>query len=225
MYDVIVVGARCAGSPLAMLLSREGARVLLLDRSKFPSEIPHGHFIHRHGPRRLKRWGILDRIAAKTPAIANGTVDMGDFPLPLRNLVEDDVAWGYGPRRTTLDKILVDAAVESGAEFREQFSVEEYVFDGDRVVGIRGRDATGNMVEERARIVVGADGRNSRLAKTVRAATYNETPPLLCYYFSYWSGVESDQFELYARHAQRRVVFSFKTEHDHLAIIIGFTNE
>ena len=63
-YDVIVVGARCAGAPTAMLLARKGLDVLLVDRAQFPSDIPHGHFIHRHGPRRLAEWGLLDRVLA-----------------------------------------------------------------------------------------------------------------------------------------------------------------
>lgn len=105
MHDVIVVGARCAGSPLAMLLARQGARVLLVDRSTFPSDIPHGHFIHRHGPRRLRDWGLLDRLAERTPPVTGMIFDAGDFPLAARDLVEDGVAWGYGPRRSSLDAI------------------------------------------------------------------------------------------------------------------------
>ncbi len=221
MYDAIVIGARCAGSPLAMLLARRGARVLLLDRATFPADIPHGHFIHRHGPRRLRDWGLLSRVAARTPAIATMIFDMGDFPLLVRDLVEDGVAWGYGPRRTTLDKILVDAAVESGAELREGFTVSEYVFDNDRLVGIRGRAPNGLEVEERATITVGADGRNSRLARAVHAPMYNEQPTMLCYYFSYWSNVQAEPFELYARDQQRRIVFSFRTEDDLYAVFVG----
>jgi flavin-dependent dehydrogenase len=114
MYDTIVVGARCAGSSLAMLLARRGARVLLIDRAAFPADIPHGHFIHRHGPRRLRDWGLLSKVAARTPAVTTMIFDRGDFPLLVHDLVEDGVAWAYGPRRTTFDKILVDAAVESG---------------------------------------------------------------------------------------------------------------
>jgi 2-polyprenyl-6-methoxyphenol hydroxylase-like FAD-dependent oxidoreductase len=84
-YDVIIVGARCAGAPLAMLLARRGARVLLLDRAAFPSDIPHGHFIHRHGPQRLRDWGLLDRIASRTPAISRLVHDIGDFPLRVQD--------------------------------------------------------------------------------------------------------------------------------------------
>ena len=221
MHDAIVVGARCAGAPLAMLLARQGARVLLVDRATFPSNIPHGHFIHRHGPRRLHAWGVLDRIAQRAPVIDSGIFDFGDFPLPVRDLRENGIAWGIGPRRTTLDKILVDAARESGADVREGFAVTDYVFDDGRVAGIRGRAADGREVEERATITIGADGRNSRLARTVRAPVYNETPPVLCYYFSYWSGIEADAFELYARPQQQRVIFAFRTEDDLYAVFVG----
>ncbi len=220
-YDVIVVGVRCAGAPTAMLLARQGAKVLSVDRATFPSDIPHGHFVHRHGPPRLKEWGLLAKVAAQTPPVTTMVFDIGDFPLLARNLVENGVAWGYGPRRATLDKILVDAAVESGAELRDGFTVDEYVFDGNRVVGIRGHDRTGSRAEERATIVVGADGRHSGLARAVRAQTYHETPPLACYYFSYWSGVNSEDFELYVRPNQRRVIFSFKTERDLFCIFVG----
>jgi flavin-dependent dehydrogenase len=221
-HDVIIVGARCAGSALAMLLAQRGARVLLLDRATFPSDIPHGHFVHRHGPARLRRWGLLDDVARATPAIDAMLTDFGDFPLVARDLAHDGVAWGYGPRRTTLDAILVNAAVTNGAELRERFAVEDYLVDGDRIAGIRGRTVVRSAVEERATLVVGADGRRSKLAATVKAQTYQETPPLLCYYFSYWSGVQSEPFELYVNTSRQRVIFSFKTEDDLLAVFIGF---
>jgi flavin-dependent dehydrogenase len=221
MYDALVVGARCAGSPLAMLLARRGAKVLLVDRAAFPSDIPHGHFVHRHGPRRLREWGILSHIAARTPAVTNAIADFGDFPLLMRGIIEDGLPWAYGPRRTTLDKILFDAAAASGAEVREGFRVDEYLVDDGVVVGVRGRGVDGRQVEERATITIGADGRNSRLARFVNTPVYNEVPPILCYYFSYWQDVQSEDFEMYVRGAQRRVVFSFKTEDDLFAVFVG----
>lgn len=221
MHDVIIVGARCAGSSLAMLLARQGVRVLLVDRASFPSDIPHGHFIHRHGPRRLRDWGVLDRIAARTPAITSMILDAGDFPLLARNLVEDGLPWGYGPRRTTLDSVLMDAAAASGAEVRPAFNVFEYIIENGSVVGIHGRTQSGSTVLERARLVIGADGRNSGLARAVSAPTYNQVPALLCYYFSYWSAAATEPFELYVRNEARRVVFSFTTENDLFAIFVG----
>lgn len=221
MYDVIIVGARCAGAPLAMLLARGGAKVLAVDRATFPSDIPHGHFIHRQGPARLKAWGLLDRVAAACMPIAEQLSDLGDFPLVVRDLASDGVAWGYGPRRAALDAIFVDAAIEAGAELRQAFTVDEFLVDGDRITGIRGRTPNGTAVEEHAAITVGADGRHSKLAKAVGAAVYDEAPTLLCYYFSYWSGVEALPFELYHRTAERRVIFSFRTTDDLYAVFVG----
>jgi 2-polyprenyl-6-methoxyphenol hydroxylase-like FAD-dependent oxidoreductase len=221
MYDVIVVGARCAGAPLAMLLARTGLKVLLLDRARFPSDIPHGHFIHRHGPRRLRSWGLLDPIAARTPAVANMVLDVGDFPLRAANLIEDGIAWGYGPRRATLDKLLADAAIEAGAEFRDGVNVVEYLFSDGRLTGIRARDRDGTQFEERATITVGADGRHSALARTVDAPVYQHVPTVLCYYFGYWSEAPTEDFELYVRSQHRRVIFSFRTEGGLFAVFVG----
>ena len=98
-----------------MLLARAGHSVLLVDRARFPSEIPHGHFIHRHGPTRLSRWGLLDRVLATgSPAVTSLLVDFGDFLLAGHKLVVDGVPVGLGPRRGALDGVLVSAAVEAG---------------------------------------------------------------------------------------------------------------
>ena len=93
-YDAIIVGARVAGATTAMLLARRGYRVLLVDRARFPSEIRHGHMIHKDGPRRLREWGLLDRIiAAGTSPVNTVTTYFGDFPLVARNVGLDGLAW------------------------------------------------------------------------------------------------------------------------------------
>ena len=186
MYDAIILGARCAGSPTAMLLARQGYKVLLLDRAAFPSHLPHGHFIHRGGPRQIQKWGLLDDlIAAGCPPVTTFQQSIDDLALTGTDLAVDGVAFGYGPRRDVLDKVLVDAAVDAGAELREKFSVQEIFMEGDTVAGIRGRDNDGSpTVTERARIVIGADGRNSMLARAVQAPAYETMPTLLCWYFS-----------------------------------------
>ena len=220
MYDVIVIGARCAGASTALLLAREGLDVLLVDRASFPSEIPHGHFIHRHGPERLARLGLLEPLLATgCPAVTSLTMDLGDFPLTGHDLVVDGVPVGLGPRRGALDKVLVDAAVEAGAELREGFPVDDLTFDGDRVTGVRGR-AGGTSVTETARFVVAADGRNSAVAKRVGAPAYEEVPTLSCWYFSYWSGVPGDALEIYR--PERRVVFAFPTNDQLFAVFVAW---
>jgi len=200
MYDAIIVGARCAGSPTAMLLAQKGYRVLVVDRSTFPSDILSGHYIHQPGVERLKRWGLLDKIrASNCPPLSKMTFDAGAFTLEGLATPSGDVRESFAPRRRVLDKILVDAAVEAGAEMRENFIVEEILTEGGRVTGIRGRRAGGASVSEHARIVVGADGVRSLVARRVEAETYNVRPTLTCGYYSYWSGVENDGVELYPR--------------------------
>lgn len=221
-YDVIVVGARCAGSPTAMLLARRGYKVLLVDKSTFPSEIPHGHFIHRHGPRRLREWGLLDRLVASgCPPITAMTLDVGAFSLTGCNLALDGVAAGYGPRRGVLDKLLIDAADTAGAEVRENFLVEGLASADNRIIGIRGRDRKGGvLVTECATITVGADGRGSLLARSVRAPEYKAYPPVTCWYFSYWAGVPSNALELYMRSG--RMIFAFPTNEDLFAVFVAW---
>jgi flavin-dependent dehydrogenase len=221
MFDVIVVGARCAGSPTAMLLARQGYKVLLVDRATFPSDICHGHYIHRQGPCRLADWGLLDRVAALGPAVTSMTFDLGDFPLVGTDLVLDGVAFGYGPRRSLLDQVLVDAAVEAGVELRTGFTVDGFTTDGDGVTGIRGRtDAGRKPIIERATVVVGADGRHSGLARFVGAAEYNAAPAVACWYWSYWSGVADPVMGVYVR--PDKMIIPFPTSDGLYAVFVGW---
>lgn len=200
MYDAIVVGARCAGSPTAMLLARKGYRVLLLDKAGFPSDTLSAHYIHQPGVARLHRWGVLDKVVASgCPAVERQVFDVGPFALSGSPPPADGIKVGYAPRRTILDKILLDAAVDAGVEVREHFSVEELVTDGDRVTGIRGRSQDGSLLQEEARITVGADGVRSVIARMVDAPMYNEQPASSCSYYTYWSDVPMPTAELYPR--------------------------
>ena len=81
-YDAIVVGARCAGAPTAMLLARKGYRVLVVDRATFPSDTLSTHMIHAPGVAALTRWGLLDRvIATGCPPVARYSFDFGPFTI------------------------------------------------------------------------------------------------------------------------------------------------
>jgi 2-polyprenyl-6-methoxyphenol hydroxylase-like FAD-dependent oxidoreductase len=218
MYDAIIVGARCAGAPTAMLLARKGYQVLLVDKATFPSDTISTHIIWPHGAEIMDRWGLLDRLAATgCPPVARSlTFDVG--PFALRGGVTDANRGrgGFCPRRTVLDKLLVDAAVEAGAELREGLTVESLLFDGARVVGIKGHVRTGGTINERARVVIGADGVHSLVVRAVEPPEYDARPALTTNYYSYYSGFAADDLEEYVRDSQ--AVGCFPT-HDGLTLI------
>ncbi|HEY7008741.1 MAG TPA: NAD(P)/FAD-dependent oxidoreductase [Jatrophihabitantaceae bacterium] len=200
MYDAIIVGARCAGAPTAMLLARHGYRVLLVDRAEFPSDTVSTHVVQAPAVAALYRWGLLDDVVASgAPPIETYSFDFGPVTICGTPRPAGGISTAYAPRRTVLDAILVDAAVAAGAELRERFSVEEYLIEDGAVVGIRGRERDGAAVIERARVVIGADGRNSQLARVVGAPEYSEKPKAQWAYYTYFRDLPVDGFEICIR--------------------------
>jgi 2-polyprenyl-6-methoxyphenol hydroxylase-like FAD-dependent oxidoreductase len=214
MYDVIVVGARCAGSPTAMLLARQGHNVLVLDRARFPSDTLSTHFIAVDGVGLLQEWGLYDRVVATgVPELRGVRRNMQGMVMP----PGPDDPIGICPRRTVLDKILVDAAREAGAEVREAAIVEAVIIEDGRAVGVRGR--TGDTpFEERAKIIVGADGRESFVARQVDAASYNEIEGTTTGYYTYFSGFDAANAELYL--GGGRAMFAFPTNDGETCIAV-----
>jgi 2-polyprenyl-6-methoxyphenol hydroxylase-like FAD-dependent oxidoreductase len=217
-YDAIVVGARCAGSPAAMLLARKGYRVLAVDRATFPSDTVSTHILHPLGVAALSRWALLDRLTATgCPPIHTYAYDFGPFTIAGAPGTKEAPV-GYCPRRTILDKLLVDAAAQSGAEIREGFTVEEILIEDGRALGIKGHSKAGESTTERARMVIGADGLRSVVADAMRPERYDEKPILLAAYYSYWSGLPMDgRFETYIRDKRG---YAVAPTHDDLTMII-----
>src|SRR5262245_9006740 len=218
-YDAIVVGARCAGSPTAMLLARKGYRVLVVDRATFPSDTVSTHIVHPPGVAALLRWGLLDGVTSSgCPPIDTYAFDFG--PLTIEGAPgTPDSPVAYCPRRTVLDKILVDGATEAGAEVREGFGVDQILIEDGVVVGVRGHEEAGASVTERARVVIGADGLKSFVAPSVEAEQYNERPRQLCGYYSYWSDLPMNgRFETYVREDRG---FAAAPTNNGLTLVVG----
>jgi 2-polyprenyl-6-methoxyphenol hydroxylase-like FAD-dependent oxidoreductase len=182
-----------------MLLARKGYRVLVADKARFPSDTVSTHVIWQAGLARAKKWGLLDRIAAlgappiRTVSFSAGDVAFAGTPPPL-----DGIDFFIAPRRIVLDKMLVDAARGAGAEIREGCYIGEILSEQGRVTGISGRTLDGESFEEKARVVVGADGAHSMLAHAVRAEKYNTRPAVSGGYYSYWRGGPAvTDFEIY----------------------------
>jgi flavin-dependent dehydrogenase len=163
----------------------------------------------------------MDKVVRSgCPAITSFYFDFGRLVLTGSPPPADGAHEAYAPRRKVLDAILVDAATSAGADLRTGFSVDELLFEGDAVCGIRGRQKGGSSVVEKAQLVIGADGMHSTVAKSVCAAEYNVKPPLEGPYFSYWSGVEMKGFEFHP--GPYRGAFGWMTN-DGLALIgVGF---
>jgi flavin-dependent dehydrogenase len=216
-YDALVVGARCAGAATAMLLARRGYRVGLLDRAAFPSDTVSGHCLLYEGTRRLAAWGLLQAVVdTGCPPLRTFGTDAGDFLLAAAVPTPDGLPVAIGPRRSILDALLVNAAQEAGAELITGTSVDGLVAADGTVRGVRATVRGGSSAEFHARIVIGADGKHSTVARLVRAPAYREEPSLTCWYYAYWEGVPVTGLEVHTRN--RRGVFCFPT-HEGLTLI------
>ena len=215
MYDVIVVGARCAGSSLAMLLARSGQRVLVLDRNAFPSDrLASTHMVWHSGVDLLASWGLLDRLAATgCPPMRNVTLDLGELVIRGHASPAGQIGAAYAPRRYVLDDLLLTAARESGVDVRTQSSVRELIVDGDRVAGVRYSADDGTVHEERARLVVGADGERSTVARLVGASSYEVQGRIGGTIWAYFA-VTSRSTTWSSIRAQGRMVYAWRTNDD-----------
>jgi flavin-dependent dehydrogenase len=188
-HDVVVVGARCAGAATAMLLAAAGHDVLLVDRDSFPSDTLSTHAIGRSGVVQLNRWGLLpDVLAAGTPPIRELVFRSGDFSITRSVKDRIGVDMLIAPRRHILDSLLVDAAVAAGAQLMTGVTIDGVRRSHTgRVCGVEGRTTAGEMMFP-ARFVVGADGRGSRIARSVEAEFTEERGEDCATHYAYFSG-------------------------------------
>ncbi|MBY5164378.1 NAD(P)/FAD-dependent oxidoreductase [Salsipaludibacter albus] len=189
--DVVVVGGRPAGSGTALVLARRGHRVLVLDREARGSDTRSTLALMRGGVDQLRRWGLHDRIVATgTPPITSVTFDYAGARTRVR-----PAAPLLAPRRTVLDATLAGAAAAGGAEVRHGVRVTGLLRDPDgTVVGVRGRHADGSDLVVRSRVVVGADGHTSLVARAVGAATTFVAPHASGGTYAFLAGVETEGF-------------------------------
>jgi flavin-dependent dehydrogenase len=193
--DAVIVGARCAGSATALLLARAGARVLLVDKSRYGTDALSTHALMRGGILQLHRWGVLPAIvAAGTPPVRSTTFAYatGDVTVAIEPKFGVDAL--YAPRRAILDRVLADAAAESGAEIEYGVRVEDVIFDhrgrACGVVASNGRTRT--RIE--AGLVIGADGLHSTIAARVNAATLVAGRHSSGILYSYWEDVPAEGY-------------------------------
>jgi flavin-dependent dehydrogenase len=200
-YDVIVVGARCSGSPLATILARAGLKVLVVEQVRFPKQTLSSHLMEADALRFLDRLGVTSqvrdtgvRFLTRADIRLNDLRFDGTFPRTF-----DDLGGTAFLQRHRLDAILADAAVAAGADVRMGSRVVELLWEGKRVSGVRVRVA-GRETEFRAPLVVGADGRHSTVAYMCGARKYNIRPNERSYYFAFFEGADADSDDTFLFH-------------------------
>ena len=191
-YDVAIVGARCAGSATAMLLARMGARVLVIDQAPARSDTLSTHALMRGAVMQLRNWGLLSRIAASgAPPIRTTSFIYGDqepIDIELRSSHGSDAL--YAPRRMVLDTVIASAAAESGATVRYGVKCQDLVRGSDGFVcGAILRDASGQVKTVKSELVIGADGRQSTVARLVGAMKIKEATNASQCVYGYFSGL------------------------------------
>jgi flavin-dependent dehydrogenase len=183
-HDVVIVGGRVAGASLAVLLARQGRSVLVLDREAFPSDTLSTHFVSALVVDDLARLDVLDDLLTagfRQLTRARTYVEDCLFEGPA---VPGASAFGLAPRRDVLDSLLQQRATEAGAELRTRTRVEGLVEEDGRVVGV-----VADGREIRARVVVGADGKSSKVAEWVAAESYRDVPAQRPAYYGYYHGL------------------------------------
>lgn len=228
MYDVIIVGARCAGSITALSLARRGARVLVLDRAAFPSDTLSTANYGRGAATRLRALGVGDAIAATgaplVPRIRMADLDRG-IGFTGTQLLQPGEEYGRCVRRLALDTILVDAARAAGSEVRERVSCTGLLWEGERVAGVTARTARGASITERARWVAGADGRHSRVARWVDAPYTRFDPPTGAGYFAWFGGVAGPRDTVEVLRTARRDVVLFPANDGMTCVLVASPQE
>lgn len=210
MYDVIVVGARCAGATTAMLLARSGHRVLLADKDSPGSDMTHStHFVQPIAVSKLRKWGLLPALEVVCPGFDLYSLDVGNVILEGAPPPVDGDARAFCPRRDVLDPILVAAAEAAGVEYRPNTKVIDVIRASDTVAGVQIVTSDGENQLVSARFVVGADGPGSTIAKAVGAERYREVPAQQATMWGYWSDIEVRGLEIALR--EGRAVYAGPT--------------
>jgi 2-polyprenyl-6-methoxyphenol hydroxylase-like FAD-dependent oxidoreductase len=191
--DVLIVGARAAGAATALLLARAGLGVVVIDRGQRGTDTLSTHSLMRPAVLQLLRWGALPRlIAAGTPPIRGSRFYYGDVATTVGVKNRDGVDALFAPRRTVLDRVLVDMAAEAGARVQFGASLGDYRRrPGGVVATVTGASATSTI---NASLIVGADGRHSKVAELSNAPIVRRGRHASAVVYGYWQGLDIREY-------------------------------
>jgi 2-polyprenyl-6-methoxyphenol hydroxylase-like FAD-dependent oxidoreductase len=200
-YDVAIVGARPAGAATALLLARQGLRVLVVDRGRYGTDTLSTHALMRAGVLQLQRFGVLPGIVQHdTPAVRSASFIYGDDEIHVPVKPRDGVDALYAPRRTILDRAIVDVAADAGVHFSYGTAIVDVARASDgRVSGVVVKRDTGETRNIRTGLVIGADGVHSAIAPLVQADVTRRAAASAATVFGYWADVPVDEYRWYFR--------------------------
>lgn len=221
-YDVVIIGARCAGATLATYLARADLRVLLVDRSPLPSDLVLStHTVHPSGMAVMNDLGLGEAVRARSPEMKNIFFDWHGAALDVALKPGDGE---YCPRRTYFDGLLQQAAAQAGAHVLERTPVVGLIAEGGRVRGVKVERSDGHHADIHASLVVGADGRKSRVAQWVGAEEYMGYDPPRGMYWGYfpaprgWGRCADFPAGMYLHRKGTRILVAFHTDDDQLLV-------
>lgn len=192
-YDVIIVGGRVAGSIAATLLGSKGHKVLVLDRATFPSDTLSSHFFRAPSFRAFEQIGVLDQVMAVAPQLRvnYNVIDGIIFPEPVEE--PEDYPFYMCVRRITLDEILVNQAKSTpNVEFHEGAKVDNLLEEEGKIIGVTWKESNQEM-KAHAKVVIGADGVRSLVAKKVNPEVEIEEPINRAMYYAYYKNLEAKE--------------------------------
>lgn len=198
-FDVIVVGGRVAGASIAIQLAKAGLNILVIDQDDLSQEKLYStHFIGLRGTQALKNLGLFNSLANECPVYQSLKLHTPNGILEGAPPAKGDNTDMFGPRRSNLDSLLLKEAKNRGVEFAPNCCLNEVVHKNNRVAGIRCNNReTGNQREYRSRLVIGADGGNSKTAKLVGATILKRYPKLSGLHWAYFRNLPVDNVEFY----------------------------
>ena len=235
-YDVIIVGARVAGGTLALHLAKRGHKVLLLEKGQRGQDTLSTHFVWPRGASYLNRLGVLNKVLERAASerfmniVMDGIPLRGEVPVELQaarfERLHEAPAQGvqsmyFSARRKYIDPLLVNEAIAAGAELEESFTVDELLMDGEQVTGVRGTNSAGQRVEIRARVVVGADGRNSTVARQLKLQKIDprEACTFACY--TYVTGADLGTEARIEKYGRLALATTATSDGAHMVLVYG----